>query len=385
MDRATRRRGRNRCSEVFIRNVSGMRHSCAALLLLASGLVGQWSSWATPEVNDASAALTREELARRIDSLRPTFSAPPLDFSAASGLDAPPITLLGVDLMQNGVPLTPASCAINGQGVVKLTAYWIPRTTTRRPVDIEIRVASANPLISRTQRGAAGPVDKLEWFVGSVYKQDYEIDMSRMAQAFTGVGYITLSVAPRRGAKTPAYPLQTVSVIVTPKALKATVAPDAVQAAFGGHLRSLDTDFVLGKDAQFTVAIDAVARENVRSLAVVSAFGYGGLQQGAPVCDVVFVGAKGRSAPVTLVCGVDTARADYDAYPEKAGHSKVPVVESSETVDFNGEGRPFRRHKYATTVAVPKDIGSLESVEFRALTDRILEVYNLVLVYGDPK
>ena len=370
---------------MFIRIQSRNAHVCAALTVFAcaGALVTPCSARGEAAPSGVSPAVKADDIASRLNALTPKFPAPPTSVLSDGDDASLPLELLGVDLAQNGAAVSTEAVALNAQVPLKVTAYWVPKVPVRRPVDIEIRLTSANPLITRSQRVTAGPGDKPEWSAGNVYQSEYAVDLERSAQVFSGKCFLAIGISLRGGAKPQFYPLQSVPVTVNPRVTRSAVAPDALQAAFAGRLRNLDVDFVLGKDALQKLALDSEAQAKLKAVGVVSAFGYGGLSQGAGVCDVLFTGVNGKTATATILCGVETARADYDSYPERANHTKIQVVESSESEDFNAEGRPFRRHKYACTIPIPKDIGPVASMEFRSLTDRIFEVYDVALLYGE--
>ncbi|MBI5091314.1 MAG: hypothetical protein HZB26_02610 [Candidatus Hydrogenedentes bacterium] len=351
-------------------------HLCDASLYPA---FGDERGNATP-----AAAVDANEITGRLAALTPKYPAPPAGILSLRDEYPLPLALLGVDLAQDGLADAAGLPVLTGRRPLTVTAYWTPRATVRRTVDIEIRLTSANPLISRSQKLVAGPTDAPEWSAGSVYRQQYTIDLDKIPQAFSGKGALIIAVSPRPGPNPQYFPLQSIPFSLETRITKSSVAPEALRAAFGEGFHDLGMDFILGSDASHTVMLEPALRDRLAALGVVSAFGYGGISQGTPVCNIVFTDENGQTAQAAVVCGVDTARADYDfASPEKANHKKAPIVESGEAVDFNTEGRAFRRHKYGATIPVPKGLGRVVSLQFRGMTDRIYEVYDVVLLYGE--
>lgn len=336
-----------------------------------------------PARASAALALNADQVAQRLRDITPKFPAPPIAVVVAPGETPPPLGLVGVDLSQNKKPIVGAPAVLDPAYPLEIVAYWTPRANLRTVVDVELRFASANPLIYRTERLTAGPEDGTTyWNADTVYRKTYTLDLRPIAQLITGKCSLILGLSLRTRSGTRYYPLQRVAASLISHTRKAAVSRSAEKAAFGDSARSLDTDFVFGLDAHQALPIPAQDRNGVTAIGVVSAFGYGPLSQGAPVCEIIFHGENGRTAKATMECGVDTARADYDFLPPgQTNHKKVQIVESSDW-DYSSEGRPFRRHKYAGRIPVPAGIGRVASLEFHALTNRFFEVYDVLLLYG---
>ncbi len=323
-----------------------------------------------------------QEILRRIKALTPTFPAPPTHILASPGSEALPVRLIGVDLKQRSTRLDKENLRLNGKLRLKVTGYWLsPVMPLESTIPADIRLWSHNSRITKSQEITVGPIDGEEsWMPGQVYKQEYQINLKPISSVFSGNIHMTVNLLSRKNGKFVPNPLQSLSLYLSPNVGRGRVEPSVLQAAVGETPRDLSVSFRLGNGAEHKVPIPARWQKGNARIAVVSAFGFGSVDQGEQVCEVV-VETKSGQHTWELTSGVETAQADYDYYPAGTlDHDKIQIVESTDSEYLSELGQPFRKHKYIGFLEVPETLGTIKSITFNSESSVIYEVFDVLLL-----
>ncbi|HPG66006.1 MAG TPA: hypothetical protein PLO37_04100 [Candidatus Hydrogenedentes bacterium] len=325
-----------------------------------------------------------ESVGDRLATLEPRFPAPLLEAFAAPAEEPLPIRLLGVDLVQQHALLERETPRVVSGPPLEIVAYWSPNTDLGTGLSLAVRFSSRDGKITRSHDFSVGPgKGERPWCVGVVYKQSYAIDTVPLGMAFSGLIYVTLNFPSPNTAGVALTPLQSIEADLAPTVGKAKVAASRYPEFFGKDARSLSTSFRLGLRASVEIPIPAAWQQGVTAIGVVSAFSFGSVKQGQPLCEVVVVSADGHPTTLLLESGVTTARADYDFNgPEHENHQRIAPIESTEADYLNVAGAPFKKHKYPGILPLPRPLDRASSITFRAAGSVILDVYDVLLLYG---
>ncbi len=324
-----------------------------------------------------------KEILATLEALAPTFPAPRIDILASLESETLPVRLIGVDLTQHGTRLGKEGPRLDGKLGLKVTGYWLPLIMPlESTVPADIRLWSHDSRITKSQEIGVGPVaGEDSWIPGQVYKQNYEIELMPISSVFSGKCHMTISLLSLKGGKIISSPLQYLSLYLSPNVGRGRVHPRNLQAAVGASPHDLSVSFRLGHGAEHEVDIPAAWQKDNARIAVISAFGFGNVAQGDPVCEVVAKTESGGKHTWALASGIATARADYDFYSEgNLNHKKVQVVESADAEYLDMSGGPFRKHKFIGFLEVPQTLGAIKSLTFRSQSSVIFDVFDVVLL-----
>ncbi|MCC6144103.1 MAG: hypothetical protein IT368_09875 [Candidatus Hydrogenedentes bacterium] len=312
----------------------------------------------------------------------PVYPAPYVDALADPVATPAPLRLAGLDLVQSGTILDDPAPALDSMQTLRLVAQWIPNLYLQTKMPLSLKFWSHDGKISRDLELQAGPeAAGTSWEPDRVYRQEYEVSLLPVAEAFSGDSYLTLGF-PSAQANVPLRPLQALPVKISPRVGGRDVAVDRYTEIFGQQWRSLQKSFRLGNRAELTLPIMADPGSSVKGIGLVSAFSYGTLPQGAAVCRIVVRDAGGTEQVLTVQSGIATAKFDYDYHGAGVmAHKKVAVADSVEADYLSADGAPFMKHKYAAVLALPQPVSAPVSISFEAISDVIYDVYDVVLLY----
>lgn len=339
-----------------------------AFLLIASGMVT-----AAP-----AASISAQEAERQLQDITPTFTAPYASFVE----DWQPLALrlLGVDLAQNGKLLPGPRPALDSSLPLTVTCYWLAEAEITQKRGLEIKIVSHDGQIFKAEEVKAGP-DALPWNVGSVYPQNFELSLAPVAAMISGDSVLVLSLFPRLQASTAPVPLQNVPLYLSPSVRPGRVSARSLDVLINGDYHDLSVSFRLGRGASLTIQLPEQTRGPATAIAVVSSVSYGSVQQDEPVCEIVAKSLGANSHTWELLSGVDTARSDFDFYPQgSVNHQKVRIVESWDAEYPDVFDKPFKKHKYFTILPLPKGSRNLVSLDFISKTPFVLDVFDVALV-----
>ncbi|HEO70055.1 MAG TPA: hypothetical protein ENN80_02255 [Candidatus Hydrogenedentes bacterium] len=207
------------------------------------------------------------------------------------------------------------------------------------------------------------------------------MDLEGIARVFSGYSYLTLNFRSPRAGALALTPLLGLPITLTPVIATGRIAADDFALFFGPHALRLDVSFRLGEAAFISLPVPQDAGMDVVAVGVVSAFSYGSVDQGLPLCEVTLKSGEETVETLWLESGVTTARADYDFHShgyEK--HEKITVIESIQADYLNVDGVPFMKHKYAALLEVQVPAAHIDAIAFRATSDVILDIYDVALL-----
>ena len=326
-----------------------------------------------------------KDLGVRIGELTPAHPAPATGALLPAGEDAGPVRLLGVDLLQNGTPLSGGCPKLDGNIPLDVVAYWCPAAVIAGRVPMTIRFWSQDYMIGRGEDLVIGPAPgEPAWEPGGVYRQKHTVGLPQIAGSINGNVHLSIHLAAGAvgGPESPA--LQQIELVVTPRVGAGRIARTTLDAKLERGAAPLSKSFRLGRGASVTLCV-GVRNRAVKGIVVVSSFAYGSVAQGKPVVEVaVNDGTAPRS--MQLLSGVHTARGDYDYYlPGTMNHSKPAIVDSQDAEDYlDASGGPFRRHRYAGMVPLDPPTQNLESLTFSVTADVVVDVFEVALLYAEP-
>ena len=323
-------------------------------------------------------ALTSLDIKRLLDSVTPAFAAPYPEFSP----DWQPLSLrlLGVDLAQNGEPVSGERPDLDSSFPLTVTCYWLTEAEVSQKRGLELKVASHDGQISRTEEVKAGP-DAVAWEAGSVYPQSFELALAPVASTITGDAMLVLSLFPRQQASASPVALQRVPLHLNPSLRPGRVTARNLSSAITGDYHDLSTSFRLGRNARQKVQVPPETRGPATAIAVVSSVSYGSAPQNEPVCEIIVKSEGARTHTCYLRSGVDTARSDYDFYAQgSVNHEKAAVIESWDAEYPDVFNKPFKKHMYLAILPLPSDARNLASLEFVSKTPFVLDIFDVVLI-----
>lgn len=321
-----------------------------------------------------------QETAALPPAAEPAIPAPAVGAFAPAAARPAPLRLLGVDLLQEGAPVAP-DVLLGGRPLV-MRFHWIPSRRAAAAVPFEVTFVSAGSRISRRYELAAAPEPgAAPWEGGCVYLQPQAIDLPSVATAMSGDVSIIVQLIEQEMGAIVRRPLQQIRARVSPAVVPGQVSRRAVAAFFGETARPLNVSFRLGSGAAAEVPLPAgVSGAAAETIGLVSAFSYGDIPQGGPVCMVEVLAGDEVVRQVELRSGEHSARADYDYRPEEQKHDKTSVVESWLAEYGDAEGAPFNKHKYGVRIPIGADAAArATALRFRAAADVVFDVYEVVL------
>ena len=326
----------------------------------------------------SEAALTSLDIKRLLDSVTPAFAAPYPEFSP----DWQPLSLrlLGVDLAQNGEPVSGERPDLDSSFPLTVTCYWLTEAEVSQKRGLELKVASHDGQISRTEEVKAGP-DAVAWEAGSVYQQSFELALAPIASAITGDSMLVLSLFPRQQASAAPVALQRVPLHLNPSSRPGRVSVRSLSSAITGDYHDLSTSFRLGRNARQKVQVPSETRGPATAIAVVSSVSYGSPPQNEPVCEIITKSEGAKTHTFYVRSGIDTARSDFDFYPPgSVNHEKAVVIESWDAEYPDVFNKPFKKHMYLAILELPSDARNLASLEFVSKTPFVLDIFDVVLI-----
>ncbi len=338
------------------------------------------AGWAGAATVDAAP----KDLDTQIRELTPSHPAPATGALLPVGEDAGPIRLIGIDLLQNGVPLAGDCPKLDGNIPFDIVAYWCPAAVIAGRIPMTLRFWSQDYMIGRGEDLVIGPAaGEPAWEPGGVYRQKHTIGLPQIAGAINGNIHLSIHLAAGANAGLESPALQQLDLVVTPRVGAGRVARTLLDAKLEHGAEPLSKSFRLGRGASVTLPVGVHGRA-VRGLIVVSSFAYGTVAQGKPVVEVgVNEGTASRN--VQLLSGVHTARGDYDyGLPGTMNHVKPAIVESQDADYLDASGAPFRRHRYLGTLPLDPPAQNLESLTFHVTADVVVDVFDVALLYAEP-
>jgi hypothetical protein len=349
---------------------------CSSASRVLAAVAAVLLALSTPAFSAAETTSLKTE--RLLKAVTPAFAAPYPEFSP----DWQPLALrlLGIDLTQNGLPVTGERPVLDSAFPLTVTCYWLAEAEVTQKRGLELKVASHDGQIAKTEEVKAGP-DAIAWEAGSVYRQNFELALAPVVSAFTGDAMLVLSVFPRQKSSTSPVALQRVPVHLNPSLRPGRVSARSLSSAFTGDYHDLSTSFRLGRNARQKIQVPVETRGPATAIAVVSAVSYGSAAQDEPVCEIVTKSEGAKINTFYLLSGVDTARSDYDFYAEgSVNHEKATVIESWDAEYPDVFNKPFKKHMYLAILPLPNDAGNLAALEFISKTPFVLDIFDVVLI-----
>jgi hypothetical protein len=314
-------------------------------------------------------------------STPPVYPAPYVDAIADPAAPPAPLRLQGIDLLQNGEHIEGAVAALDSMQTVRLIGHWLPNQQLLGTLPLTLKFWSHDGKITRSVNLQVGPKPPASpWEPDRPYQQEYEFSLRPVADAFSGDSYLTLNL-PSAQSPAPLKPLQVIPIRIAPRIAGRNVDTARYGELFGAAYHSLEKSFRLGNQADLTLPITSAA-EPIRGIGLVSAFSYGSLPQGTPVCEIILRDESGQEVRLLAESGVATSKYDYDYHaPGAMQHNKVAIAASVEADYLSADGAPFMKHKYAHVLLLEAPMTGLKSITFKAVSDVVYDVYDIVLVY----
>ncbi len=326
-----------------------------------------------------------ETLETQLNSLAPTYPAPPRSIDPEIEKDTPPVQLLGITLLQNGRACTGNYPEIKGDTPLEIVGHWLPAVHYPAQFRLLVRFCSHNSRISRQQEFNVGPViPNTAWQTGCVYQQRYTIDLPTISTMFNGAVYLSLNLTSPHWSSGRLLPLQGLRIQVTPSLEKRRNSTKDYAALFPPTTsQSLNTSFRLGYPAKVRLPIPPRPGQTLKGIAVLSAFSYGSEPQEKPICKISVNGKNKTLQTLSLRSGISTARYDYDYYPEgHLNHRKIRIVQSFEADYLNAFGAPFKKHVYLGELDCKRPSTPPTELIFQAASSEVmLDVFDIVLLY----
>lgn len=311
----------------------------------------------------------------------PTFAAPFNPPSPDPAVTSPAVRLLGIDVLQDG-KIVKGEVALDGSKKAELVTYWCANSEVDSRVPLVLQFMAIRGRVTRDIEISAGPErGQSAWERGTVHRVTHALDLPAVAVDMSGRLDMVLNTTALTSGGFSRAPLQCIPVLVQPKSQQGRVSHQRYAVLFGKDHASLDISFRLGPEAAFTVPIPEAWRGRIGRIAIISAFSFGPIAQGRPVCDVV---AKRSDQPTqrwTMRSGENTARTDIDYYPASMQeHRKVEIIESADADYPSLEGGPFKRHMYLGWLNVDATNMTFDTLSVESVNTNFFDVYDIVLV-----
>jgi hypothetical protein len=320
-----------------------------------------------------------DAMRQRIAANTPDYPAPLYDVFDAAGQGAIPVRLLGIDIVQNAQPLTGVPAELDGAKPLTIAAYWEATVRVTSSVPLKIAFWDRLCLISPSEDLRIGPRNNEEpWQPGNVYRQEYPVDVRAVANAFSGHGYLLLSLRSMPGRSRDLTSLQMVPVLVHPLIEEIKVSERSLERVVPPPYRIIPSEFRLGQGAEVRLDVPADWRAGNRRLAVMSSMSYQSLPEGAAACEIALTLGVETKAKFELDYGVHTARCDDE--PRAGG---ATVFESRDSAHLNREGRPVQLHKYIAVFDLPVEAASIDAIAFHCNAEVVLDIFGMALLPGE--
>ncbi len=316
----------------------------------------------------------------------PDFAAPSANALLPPGGDPGPLRLLGIDLLQDGAPLTGDTPAVDANKPLEIVAYWVPYVRLPARLPLSARFWAHRFMVSGGDTLEAGPeAGAPPWEAGGVYRQPHTVNLPAVLVSVSGEARLLIgleSVQRDKGRKT--LPLMDLAVTVAPRVGGGKIPRKLLEARAPGGM-VLSKSFRLCRGASVVLPVTPSVGGRVVSVLVCSAFSYGDVPQDKPVFEMVPQTAGGAAmAAVPVLSGAHTARTDYDFYPARSmGHGKAEIIDSQEADTTDSGGLPMRRHRYAAQFDLPAP-AALTGLAFRPVSNVVVDVFDVVLLLEAP-
>ena len=361
----------------------------ARILLFAAASVAGWTQPPAPlEVPSAqeSSVLTKETVSQRLSTLTPSIPAPVGNLFGIEASRHQSLCLLGVDLIQENTAIVPGAPVLDGNRPLHVRAYWMPAAPVQNTMPLEFRFQSRDTMLSKSQEQDAGPAPGGKaWQPGCVYPVDYALPMQNVATNITGYAYFSISFVSTELSGPATIPLMSIPLEIRPAIGPRNASARRIEVVFGVKLKDFALSFRLGPGARQEIRTPENWGASGGALGLISAFSYGSVAQGKPVCRIVVRDKNGIEATLDILSGLHTARTDYDYKPaSEVDHQKVTILESMPAEYRNQLDQPFEKHKYAGAIALPETLGAIHSIKFQSASPVVFDIYDVVLLDEMP-
>ena len=332
----------------------------------------------------AETAISSGEVQDRIKSITPDYPAPLQDVFDVSARPGLPLRLLGVDLLQGGRRLQGKRVRLDSTIPLTIRAYWCPRLRLNTVLEGQALFQDQACVISRKQVFRIGPEKRnMAWEIGQVYCQQYTMDLQEVARAWSGYGFLSITMPPLTREGKARICVQLLPVLLTPLVETREISLTTLGKFVTPPYRIFPVHIRLEAGAVAHLDIPKIWRQGNRRLVLLSAMSYRDIKQGEPVGTIVLDTEKNGAFSLVIRSGKDTALCNYDALrSEQVDHDQVQIFDSWDSRQLDSRGNPSRLHRYITVRTLPQDAEkrSLTGITIRCEADTVFDVYGLVLL-----